>query len=129
MESAKPGKSNKSSAAATSFTSSVTASSSIEKPREPVSDKPPTPIQHSVFKSFFSTDLSIDDIDRQIEAKRVELARENSLVSSLPSPRLDFSDDLPLNRTSLRQQLSVPAPNSALAGTENSQSSHTPQQS
>jgi len=128
-ESAKPGKSNKSSAAATSFTSSVTASSSIEKPSEPDPDKPPTPIQHSVFKSFFSTDLSIDDIDRQIEAKRVELARENSLVSSLPSPRLDFSDDLPLNRTSLRQQLSVPAPNSALAGTENSQSSHTPQQS
>jgi hypothetical protein len=34
--------------------------------------KPPTPVQHSVFKSFFSTDLSIDDIDRQIEAKRME---------------------------------------------------------
>lgn len=36
-------------------------------------DKPPTPVQHSVFKSFFSTDLTFDDIDRQIEAKRVEL--------------------------------------------------------
>ena len=36
-------------------------------------EKPPTPVQHSVFKSFFSTELSFDDIDRQIEAKRVEL--------------------------------------------------------
>ena len=36
-------------------------------------DRPPAPVQHSVFKSFFSTDLSIDDIDRQIEAKRMEL--------------------------------------------------------
>jgi hypothetical protein len=35
-------------------------------------DRPVAPVQHSVFKSFFSTDLSIDDIDRQIEAKRME---------------------------------------------------------
>lgn len=68
--------------------------SNLDKARS-VEEKPPTPIQHSVFKSFFSTDLSIDDIDRQIEAKRIELARENSLASSSPSPRPDFSDDLP----------------------------------
>lgn len=36
-------------------------------------EQPSAPVQHSVFKSFFSTDLSFDDIDRQIEAKRVEL--------------------------------------------------------
>lgn len=35
----------------------------------------PTPVQHSVFKSFFSTDLSFDEIDRQMEAKRLELVR------------------------------------------------------
>jgi len=127
-ECTKLAKSKTSLAAATSITLSVSKTSSIDKPSESVPDKPPTPIQHSVFKSFFSTDLSIDDIDRQIEAKRVELARENSLVSSLPSPRLNFSDDLPVNRTSLRQQLSVPAPYSAPAATENSQSSNTPQQ-
>ena len=33
----------------------------------------PEPSQHSVFKSFFSTDLSVEDIDRQLEAKREEL--------------------------------------------------------
>ena len=41
-----------------------------------VEDKPPTPVQHSVFKSFFSTELSFDDIDRQIEAKRMELVSQ-----------------------------------------------------
>merc|ERR1712012_1096540 len=35
---------------------------------------PSVPAQHSVFKSFFSTDLSVEDIDRQLEARRVELA-------------------------------------------------------
>ena len=37
---------------------------------------PSVPAQHSVFKSFFSTDLSVEDIDRQLEARRVELAKE-----------------------------------------------------
>lgn len=87
----------KSSASAATTTQSVLdAASRSSAVTAPADEKPPTPIQHSVFKSFFSTDLSIDDIDRQIEAKRIELARENSLVSSCPSPRLDFStDDLP----------------------------------
>eukprot|EP00092_Neocalanus_flemingeri_P038323 GFUD01041722.1.p1 GENE.GFUD01041722.1~~GFUD01041722.1.p1 ORF type:complete len:2117 (-),score=667.90 GFUD01041722.1:649-6999(-) len=37
---------------------------------------PPVPRQHKVFKSFFSTDLSVEDIDRQLEARRELLVRE-----------------------------------------------------
>jgi len=37
---------------------------------------PPVPMQHKVFKSFFSTDLSVEDIDRQLEARRELLVRE-----------------------------------------------------
>merc|ERR1719242_1347935 len=47
---------------------------------------PSVPAQHSVFKSFFSTDLSVEDIDRQLEAKREELAREASLTPLSPRP-------------------------------------------
>jgi len=36
----------------------------------------PVPMQHKVFKSFFSTDLSVEDIDRQLEARRELLVRE-----------------------------------------------------
>merc|ERR1719315_65018 len=36
----------------------------------------PVPMQHKVFKSFFSTDLSVEDIDRQLEARREMLVRE-----------------------------------------------------
>ena len=59
-----------------------TEQQSAEEPGNPViqtsrlkeeEEKVPTPVQHSVFKSFFSTELSFDDIDRQIKAKRVEL--------------------------------------------------------
>ena len=34
---------------------------------------PPVPSQHLQFKSFFSTDLSVEDIDRQLEAQREAL--------------------------------------------------------
>eukprot|EP00090_Calanus_glacialis_P034307 TRINITY_DN5751_c0_g1_i1.p1 TRINITY_DN5751_c0_g1~~TRINITY_DN5751_c0_g1_i1.p1 ORF type:complete len:978 (-),score=410.05 TRINITY_DN5751_c0_g1_i1:711-3257(-) len=37
---------------------------------------PPVPMHHKVFKSFFSTDLSVEDIDRQLEARRELLVRE-----------------------------------------------------
>ena len=37
---------------------------------------PSVPSQHKGFKSFFSTDLSVEDIDRELEARREELARE-----------------------------------------------------
>jgi len=37
---------------------------------------PPVPRHHKVFKSFFSTDLSVEDIDRQLEARRELLVRE-----------------------------------------------------
>merc|ERR1719490_410989 len=45
-------------------------------PSSVASTTPSVPAQHSVFKSFFSTDLSVEDIDRQLEARRVELAKE-----------------------------------------------------
>merc|ERR1719510_2150147 len=41
----------------------------------------PVPSQNSQFKSFFSTDLSVEDIDRQLAAKRAE-----TLLSSATSP-------------------------------------------
>ena len=84
--------------------------------------KTPTPIQHTDFKSFFSTNMSIDDIDRQIEAKRVELARENSLNSGgAPSPRLDFCDGLP-SRSSLRSSTADTAKLLSTSGNINSSS-------
>jgi hypothetical protein len=54
--------------------SGVSAAAAVASPAPgpPPEDRPSAPVQHSVFKSFFSTDLSIDDIDRQIEAKRME---------------------------------------------------------
>merc|ERR1719471_925132 len=53
-------------------------SPSPSPPPSPVTSTttPSVPAQHSVFKSFFSTDLSVEDIDRQLEARRVELAKE-----------------------------------------------------
>jgi len=68
-----------------------------------VEDKPPTPVQHSVFKSFFSTELSFDDIDRQIEAKRMELARESS-VNSVMSPRYESLMEESSNKTPIQPQ-------------------------
>ena len=46
---------------------------------------PPVPSQHCQFKSFFSTDLSVEDIDRQLEAKRSALVQE-AMVMSVTSP-------------------------------------------
>merc|ERR1719510_2517598 len=49
------------------------------------------PSQNSQFKSFFSTDLSVEDIDRQLAAKREALVKEaaeeaETLLSSNTSP-------------------------------------------
>ena len=51
----------------------------------------PVPSQNSQFKSFFSTDLSVEDIDRQLAAKREALVKEaaeeaETLLSSATSP-------------------------------------------
>merc|ERR1719510_2877004 len=51
----------------------------------------PVPSHHSQFKSFFSTDLSVEDIDRQLQAKREALVKEaaeeaETVVSPTPSP-------------------------------------------
>ena len=50
------------------------------------------PSQHNVFKSFFSTDLSVEDIDRQLEAKREALVKE-AMASGEASP-MSLSDGL-----------------------------------
>merc|ERR1719150_854432 len=43
---------------------------------------PPVPSQHLQFKSFFSTDLSVEDIDRQLEAQREALLVKEKEASS-----------------------------------------------
>jgi len=55
--------------------------------------KLPEPAQHSVFKSFFSTELSVEEIDRQLETKREQLARESSLTPLSPRPDSLASSD------------------------------------
>ena len=52
---------------------------------------PPVPSQHCQFKSFFSTDLSVEDIDRQLEAKREALVKEQETAVAGASPLSDDS--------------------------------------
>ena len=67
----------------------------------PLQDEEPAgstkvPSQNSQFKSFFSTDLSVEDIDRQLEARREALVKEaaeeaESLTVSTVSPASEES--------------------------------------
>lgn len=57
-----------------------------EDTADSVSASVSVPSQHTVFKSFFSTDLSVEDIDRQLEAKREALVKE-AMASGEASPR------------------------------------------
>jgi len=50
---------------------------------------PPVPSQHCQFKSFFSTDLSVEDIDRQLEVQRSALV---SVSAPGASPISDIGD-------------------------------------
>merc|ERR1719507_2570807 len=59
-------------------------------------DPAAVPSQNSQFKSFFSTDLSVEDIDRQLAAKREALVKEaaeeaETMLSSNTSPGSDES--------------------------------------
>merc|ERR1719410_2578446 len=66
---------------------------------------PPVPIQHKVFKSFFSTELSVEDIDRQLEARRELLARESREETAREerSTNHGLANTTAVNNTSLRQ--------------------------
>ena len=61
-----------------------------EDTADSVSASVSVPSQHTVFKSFFSADLSVEDIDRQLEAKREALVKE-AMTSGEASP-MSLSD-------------------------------------
>ena len=71
------------------------------------------PSQNSQFKSFFSTDLSVEDIDRQLAAKREALVKEAA----------EEAETLLSNNTSPGSEESRPGS----AATEACSSSNTPQ--
>lgn len=68
-----------------------------EDTADSVSASVSVPSQHTVFKSFFSTDLSVEDIDRQLEAKREALVKE-AMTSGEASP-MSLSDAGPPSST------------------------------
>jgi len=78
-------------------------------PLPPAVSCPPVPMQHQVFKSFFSTDLSVEDIDRQLEARREllvreardEIAREERNSSMTAAPCIEAADITAVNSCQL----------------------------
>ena len=68
------------------------AESSCSTPLQDEDTSVTVPSQHNVFKSFFSTDLSVEDIDRQLEAKREALVKE-AMASGEASP-MSLNDGL-----------------------------------
>ena len=80
---------------------------------EDTADSVSVPSQHTVFKSFFSTDLSVEDIDRQLEAKREALVKE-AMASGEASP-MSLSDLGPSNSAQPQSSSTSTASESASA--------------